>query len=97
MAERKWTKGPWFPAYWSGEINGGESGGKPVIDMNTETFDRVTACVEMDDEERANFTLISAAPEMYEVLDALAYHPAHQETAMGRRARDVLAKARGEA
>lgn len=64
--EPKWTPGPWFPAYWSGEINGGESGNKPVIDMNTETFDPVGACVSMDEEERANFDLIAAAPEMYD-------------------------------
>lgn len=87
MSERKWTPGPW--------TTGLDSGQWFVADQNGELV--ATVCEWSTALDQADAHLIAAAPEMYEALDALAYHPAHQDTAMGRRARDILAKARGEA
>lgn len=56
--------GPWSANYASGEINGGASGAYPVIDMNTETYDRATACVTLDDSEVSTLGLIALAPTL---------------------------------
>lgn len=41
--------------------------------------------------------VFAAAPDLYAALEVLVNHPVHEDTAMGRRARAALAKARGEA
>jgi uncharacterized membrane protein len=48
------------------------------------------------DVQEANAALIAAAPEMYEVLQAVAAHFANTDAPLGMKARAVLAKARGE-
>lgn len=94
MSERKWTPGPWA---WRYEDGGHMEADQWFLSPGVLMADGTDGTPSGDSIDRANARLIAAAPEMYEVLDALAHHPAHQDTAMGRRARDILSKARGEA
>lgn len=58
------TPGPWAVAYASGEINGGASGGYPVISMKQDTYDRATDTVQLDEIDVGNARLIALAPSL---------------------------------
>ena len=67
-----YTPGPWSAHRANGEINGGESGGYPVMEINQDTYDRVSASVKMDDQEWADLQLAAAAPALRDTVAALA-------------------------
>jgi hypothetical protein len=101
----KWTKGPWrvekdTTLVW-GNCNPDDASswgmGFPVARSVTRSFS-VWAQRPDDDEAVANAHLTAAAPDLYAALDALLkFHEASADEPLHHQARDILAKARGEA
>ena len=107
MSERKWTSGPWKAAgygyqEWKQPKHGAFAGA-----IRSENGQHIYAgpsslwalCGATQEEATANAHLISAAPDLYEALDALVEACLRQNLKFGALvgpARVALAKARGE-
>lgn len=90
MSETKFSKGP-----WSASLSCVMAGGETLCAMVNGTVLRND-----DSEDYANAALISAAPEMYDLLDeisdGLLEAGGYGNCALARRIEDLLSKARGK-